>query len=60
MLGANIGLLGDLPLAHRHGADRVGLYRTEIAFLSHRDFLTEDEQVTLYERVVARGARACR
>jgi phosphoenolpyruvate-protein phosphotransferase len=52
MLGANIGLLGDLPLAHRHGADRVGLYRTEIAFLSHRDFLGEAEQVQLYERVV--------
>ena len=52
MLGANIGLLGDLALAHRHGADRIGLYRTEIAFLSHRDFLPEDEQVTLYERVV--------
>lgn len=52
MLGANIGLLGDLPLAHRHGADRVGLYRTEIAFLSHRDFLSEADQVTLYERVV--------
>ncbi len=52
MLSANIGLLGDLPLAHRHGADRVGLYRTEFAFLSHRDFLNEAEQVTLYERVV--------
>jgi phosphotransferase system enzyme I (PtsP) len=51
-LGANIGLLGDLELAHRHGADRVGLYRTEIAFLSHRDFLAEAEQVALYERVV--------
>lgn len=52
MIGANIGLLGDLPLAHRHGADRVGLYRTEIAFLSHRDFLGEEEQMTLYERIV--------
>lgn len=52
MLGANIGLLGDLPLAQRHGADRIGLYRTEIAFLSHRDFLTEAEQVTLYQRVL--------
>ncbi len=52
MLSANIGLLGDLPLAHRHGADRVGLYRTEIAFLSHRDFLPEEEQVDLYGRVV--------
>jgi phosphotransferase system, enzyme I, PtsP len=56
MLGANIGLLGDLPLAHRHGADRVGLYRTEIAFLSHREFLTEAEQVTLYQRVVQAAA----
>ena len=55
MLGANIGLLSDLVLAHRHGADRVGLYRTEIAFLSHRDFLTEAEQVLLYERVVQRA-----
>jgi phosphotransferase system, enzyme I, PtsP len=51
-LGANIGLLGDLSVARRHGADKVGLYRTEIAFLSHRDFLTEAEQVILYERVV--------
>jgi phosphotransferase system enzyme I (PtsP) len=51
VLGANIGLLGDLELAHRHGADQVGLYRTEIAFLSHRDFLAEGEQVALYERV---------
>ena len=51
-LGANIGLLGDLAVARRHGAATVGLYRTEIAFLSHRDFLTEEEQVTLYERVV--------
>jgi phosphoenolpyruvate-protein phosphotransferase len=51
-LGANIGLLGDLAVAKRHGADKVGLYRTEIAFLSHRDFLTEAEQVTLYERIV--------
>ncbi len=51
-LGANIGLLGDIPIAHRHGADHIGLYRTEIAFLSHRDYLTEAEQVELYERVV--------
>jgi phosphotransferase system enzyme I (PtsP) len=51
-LGANIGLVGDLPIALRHGADHVGLYRTEIAFLSHRDYLSEAEQVALYERVV--------
>ncbi len=51
-LGANIGLLGDIPIARRHGADHIGLYRTEIAFLSHRDYLSESEQVELYERVV--------
>lgn len=53
-LGANIGLLGDLVLARRHGADHIGLYRTEMAFLSHRDFLTESEQVELYSHVVRR------
>ncbi len=53
ILSANIGLLGDLALAHVHGAEGVGLYRTEVPFLSHRDFLTEDEQVALYCRMVA-------
>ncbi|MFI5394487.1 MAG: phosphoenolpyruvate--protein phosphotransferase [Candidatus Binatia bacterium] len=52
-LCANIGLLGDMHLALLHGAEGIGLYRTEVPFLSHRDFLTEDEQVELYRRVVA-------
>ena len=51
-LSANVGLLGDLALARLHGAEGVGLYRTEVPFLSHRDFLTEDEQVALYCRMV--------
>jgi len=51
-LSANIGLLGDLNLARLHGAEAIGLYRTEMPFLSHRDFLTEDEQVMLYLRAV--------
>jgi phosphotransferase system enzyme I (PtsP) len=51
-LSANIGLLGDMHLACLHGAEGVGLYRTEVPFLSHRDFLTEEEQLMLYERVV--------
>ncbi len=53
-LCANIGLLGDLHLANLHGAEAIGLYRTEIAFLSHRDFLAEEEQVELYHRIVTR------
>ncbi|MBP1688043.1 MAG: ptsP [Deltaproteobacteria bacterium] len=51
-LCANIGLLADIHLALMHGAEGIGLYRTEVPFLSHRDFLTEEEQVDLYRRVV--------
>jgi len=51
-LYANIGLLSDIAFAHLHGAQGVGLYRTEIPFLAHRDFPSEEEQYTLYKRVV--------
>jgi phosphotransferase system, enzyme I, PtsP len=51
-LYANIGLLSDIAFAHLHGAQGVGLYRTEIPFLSHRDFPSEEEQYSLYKRVV--------
>jgi phosphoenolpyruvate-protein phosphotransferase len=29
------------------------LYRTEVAFLSHRDFLSEEDQLDLYRRIVS-------
>ena len=51
-LFANIGLVADLPPVLRHGADGVGLYRTEFPFLTYREFPTEDEQLALYARVV--------
>lgn len=51
-LYANIGLLSDVAFAQQHGAQGVGLYRTEIPFLSHRDFPSEDDQYSLYSRVV--------
>jgi phosphotransferase system enzyme I (PtsP) len=51
-LYANIGLIGDLVFVHRHGADGIGLYRTEIPFLTYRDFPDEEEQVQLYARAV--------
>lgn len=52
LLCANIGLLIDLALARRHGAEGIGLYRTEIPFLTYRDFPGENEQLDLYRRVV--------
>ena len=51
-LYANIGLLSDVAFAQLHGAQGVGLYRTEIPFLSHRDFPSEEDQYSLYSRVV--------
>jgi phosphotransferase system enzyme I (PtsP) len=51
-LEANIGLMGDLGFAHRHGAEGVGLYRTEFPFLTYRDFPDEEEQLRLYRRVI--------
>ena len=51
-LYANIGLLSDIAFAHLHGAQGIGLYRTEIHFLTHRDFPGEEEQFALYRRVV--------
>jgi phosphotransferase system, enzyme I, PtsP len=51
-LYANIGLLSDVAFAQMHGAQGVGLYRTEIPFLSHRDFPSEEDQYSLYSKVV--------
>ncbi len=51
-LYANVGLLSDVAFAQLHGAQGIGLYRTEISFLAHRDFPSEEEQYALYKRVV--------
>ncbi|HWP57316.1 MAG TPA: phosphoenolpyruvate--protein phosphotransferase [Candidatus Acidoferrales bacterium] len=51
-LYANVGLLTDIAFAHLHGAQGIGLYRTEVPFLAHVDFPDEEEQYNLYCRVV--------
>jgi phosphotransferase system, enzyme I, PtsP len=51
-LYANIGLIVDIMFAHRHGAQGIGLYRTEFPFLTYREFPDEEEQYQLYARVV--------
>src|SRR5581483_2655110 len=51
-LYANIGLIADLQFCHRHGAQGIGLYRTEFPFLTYREFPDEEEQYQLYTRVV--------
>ena len=50
-LSANVGLLNDIRLTEQHGAEGVGLFRTELLALAHRGFPSEEEQEQLYERV---------
>ena len=52
-LTANVGLLSDLRLCERHGAEGVGLFRTELLALVHRGFPSEEEQQQLYEGAAA-------
>ena len=51
-LFANMGLLTDIRFAQTHGAEGIGLYRTEIPFLAYHDFPTEAQQFALYQKVV--------
>ncbi|MCL4685023.1 phosphoenolpyruvate--protein phosphotransferase [Myxococcota bacterium] len=51
LLTANVGLLADLRLVERHGAEGVGLFRSELLAFAHRGIPPEEEQQTLYERV---------
>lgn len=53
LLSANVGLLNDLRLVEQHGAESVGLFRTELLALAHRGFPSEEEQQQLYDRVCA-------
>jgi phosphoenolpyruvate-protein phosphotransferase (PTS system enzyme I) len=55
-LWANIGGLTDLEYSLRFGAYGIGLFRTELPFLVWRRFLSEDEQFSLYQKVVTRSA----
>ncbi len=50
-LTGNMGLASDLRLVEQHGAEGIGLFRTELLALAHRSFPEEDEQELLYERV---------
>jgi len=51
-LNANIGLLSDVRLATIHGAEGVGLYRTEFPYMARSSFPTRFEQATLYKKIL--------
>ncbi|WP_255375275.1 phosphoenolpyruvate-utilizing N-terminal domain-containing protein, partial [Oleiphilus sp. HI0132] len=51
-LYANTGLLADLSPGLERGAEGVGLYRSEIPFMLHETFPTEDEQTAVYRKIL--------
>ncbi|TWT82377.1 Phosphoenolpyruvate-protein phosphotransferase [Planctomycetes bacterium CA13] len=51
-LRANVGLLSDIEIAHRCGAEGVGLYRTEFPYMARTDFPDRESQYEIYRRVV--------
>ncbi len=51
-MGANIGTLNDTEGANRHGAECIGLYRTEFLFMDRSQLPTEEEQYKAYKKVV--------
>jgi phosphotransferase system enzyme I (PtsI) len=49
-LQANVALGVDLEVARDNGADGVGLYRTEFAFIAREAIPSRDEQVRIYAK----------
>jgi len=56
IVSANVEIMDDLPLIKEHGAEGVGLLRTEYLFLNQNESPTEDQQVDMYRQM----AQACK
>jgi phosphoenolpyruvate-protein phosphotransferase len=53
-IAANVGSLADAEAAARHGADGIGLFRTEFLYLDRATEPTEEEQVSAYHSIIER------
>ncbi len=51
-LRANIGLISDVDVAIKHGAQGVGLYRTEFLYMTQSGFPDRDQQYQYYKKIV--------
>lgn len=49
---ANIELVEEIPSVREHGAEGVGLYRTEYLYLNRRDLPSEEDHFQAYKKVV--------
>jgi phosphotransferase system enzyme I (PtsI) len=55
IVGANIELSDEIEGVMRHGAEGVGLYRTEMHFLDRKELPDEEEQAAHYSAVAKRA-----
>ena len=53
VLSANIEQIGDLEAVKFHGAEGVGLFRTEYLFINRESLPTEEEQFQVYRQLAA-------
>jgi phosphotransferase system enzyme I (PtsI) len=51
-LRANVELPAEALLARKHGADGIGLYRTEYLYIDRTEPPTEDEQLEIFKSVI--------
>ncbi len=49
---ANVNLLNDIRYAKRNKAEGVGLYRSEFPFIVRNDFPSEEEQYSIYRKII--------
>jgi len=52
-IGGNIEFVEEIPSAITHGAEYIGLYRTEFLYISHHDLPTEEDHFNNYCQVVS-------
>jgi len=51
-VGANIEFIEEIPSAVFHGANGVGLYRTEFLYINRKELPTEEEHFLNYKKVI--------
>lgn len=53
-LAANIGTIKDIDGVIEHGAEGIGLFRTEFLYMGREELPTEEEQYEVYKKVLER------
>jgi len=53
---ANIELIEELSSVLEHGAEGIGLYRTEFLYLNRKDLPSEEEHFNIYKKVIEKIA----